>query len=148
MRAVAAIIAAVMSVTTGGSLRCPCQLAFLFRAGSCDTSACVEASPPTAEKQTCSCEARHEPEQPDPAEPKPGPAKPPCPHGPGIDLIQPAAGGERIGGSDVTGGLAMAPPCASAAGCHARGHQEAPPPDPARRWPTPDRLRYCHSFRC
>lgn len=141
MRAVAAIIVAVMSVTTGGPFRCPCQLAALFKERACNTEA-TRPAPPVSEKHGCSCKHHSETERPAPSEPKPAPGVP-CEHGPKIDLVPPFAGGDRDLDDSV-----FADPGRS----HALPLTPVPPatsPDtPAPLSSPSDRLRYCHAFRC
>src|SRR6188768_2021002 len=95
MRAVTAIVAAVLSVTTGGPLRCPCQYAALLRPTPVPTKASPRAAEPPC--RTCPCHAHQEPDSPAPAAPEPGPGHPPCPHGPGVDVTPPPAGSDRGG---------------------------------------------------
>lgn len=146
MRLVATIIAAVMSVTTGGPLRCPCQLVPLLRpeAAVCETIRPIEGQ--TVER-CCGCKGHREPNS-EPTAPRPSPDRPPCQHGPAIDLVPPAHPGERV--TDGTDPTDPATPCGG---------------DPASVSPVlsldtplrvrlapftslPDRLRYCHAFRC
>lgn len=146
MRAVVAIIVAVMSVTTGGPTRCPCQIAALFRAGT-QTCEPPPAQKRSQEKRACRCHSHCESSEQQPEHPTPPPESPKCPHGPGIDLAPPQSATDRAA-SDAgdlsqlefaaTHGLfAVAP----------RGHSGLFDPG-THLSPHPDRLRYCHSFRC
>ena len=145
MRLLATIIAVVMSVTTGGPLRCPCQLAALVRGTTC-VAETVQVDPATFETHTCCCQSHREPEEPQPTEREPSPGEP-CPHGPSVDLVLPTAGGERHAGGGGLGDFPVA----------AHGAVEIPlycglnlqlfvvcEPTSSKS----DRLRYCHSFRC
>ena len=148
MRSLAAILAAVMSVTTGGPLRCPCQFAALFE--NQERVSCADAPPPVQaanEKHCCSCNRHHEPEEPSPAQPKRTPASPPCQHAPAIDLAPPLVGGERTAGEYEPGGLNFAADIETSLGLLAF-RPDAPLPLPSNLDSAPpDQLKYCHSFR-
>ena len=147
MRALAAIIVAVMPVTTGGPLRCPCRLAALFKTEPrvCDASRPAEDRP---EKRGCPCKSHGESKEPGPGEPKPAPGHPPCSHHLGIDLAPPLAGAERVVHDRDPGNPAVAavndtclfvPPLGTGV------RLLSPGAGPSQ---LPDRLRYCHAFRC
>lgn len=151
MRALATIIAAVLSVTTGGPLRCPCLLVPQIRA------ACVETvAPPSGDDSSpsgCRCRAHQEAEVPPltpPDSPHQGRHEPPhapCPHGPGIDLTAPPAGveqGESQSGAEQPAlvGAGTFALVLSTLGYVAASHPPAPPPA------TCQHLRFCHAFRC
>lgn len=151
MRALATIIAAVLSVTTGGPLRCPCQLVPQVRV------ACAESvSVPRPDESSCSgcrCRGHHEEETPSrspadaPTQDRHESPQAPCPHGPGIDLAAPPGGvepGDAQSGADqpaAIGGhtfdLALSAACCAAA---------LRPPAPSSS--TCQHLRFCHAFRC
>ena len=148
MRTLAAIFAVFMSVTTGGPLRCPCQLTKLcLPTGQPGQE--VPAQPP-APTQKCGCNAHSTDEQRTPADNRPEDRSPgdrsPCHHGPAADLAAPASG-ERLAG-DFTGnalplsssGFTPAIHPAAVRGCRA-GWLESAPSSQAL-------LRYTHSFRC
>lgn len=93
MRLWAAILAAVMSVTTGGTLCCPCQFAALCeRTISHERAIQVHTEAPAEHR--CPCHAHQDSEPPCPAEEQHQPV-PSCPHGPGLDLATPTTFGER-----------------------------------------------------
>ncbi len=111
MRILAAIIAALMSVTTGGPLRCPCQLAKL---GPPVGWPCQEtAAQPPAPTHQCGCKTHTTDERRAPADDRPGGHPPgdhaPCHHGPVADLAAPAAA-ERPAGGSTDYALTVAPP--------------------------------------
>ncbi|MBX9582895.1 MAG: hypothetical protein K2X87_21515 [Gemmataceae bacterium] len=145
MRLVAAIIAAVMSVTTGGPLRCPCHLVARLRTEPAAVPVPQSAVERPADR-CCGCKTNREP-RPEPTDPRPAP-HPPCPHGPGIDLVPPLATGERVVGGHGSGDQAVTAPgdghdCPSAWGL------DPPLPVPVAVAASPhDQLRYCHAFRC
>lgn len=146
MRAVAAIIVAVMSVTTGGPLRCPCQLAAFFRTGP-QTCALPPAPKACQEKNCCPCHSHDDAPTQEQESPKPSPQAPPCPHGQGIDLAPPLTSLDR-----EVGGVEHGAPAVATAPL---GLFSVPPGGPsvpvdpnAHSTPPPDHLRYCHSFRC
>lgn len=146
MRVVATIIAAVMSVTTGGPLRCPCHLLALLRT----EPAVARTAQPLVERPTgdcCGCKSHREP-QPEPTDPRPAPHHPACPHGPGIDLVPPLATGERVTGGHESGTSAVMALGDSHAYLLAWGYESPRPMPAAFAASPPDRLRYCHAFRC
>lgn len=149
MRAAVAILAAVMSVTTGGPLRCPCYLVALLK-GTTVTAPPAEFPLPTP-APGCSCKSHREADEPKPGEENtpektPHPSAP-CNHGPGVDLVAPTASGERPTGGDETGQstLAFSVERLDLSPSHA-GAVRAIVPDPPSSNHSP--LRYCHSFRC
>lgn len=156
MQRAASIIVAVLSVLTGGPLRCPCRLVALF--ADCVPTvltaqpASVEGEPDRCGGERCSCKSHREPappEQPPERTPERLPAPGvPCQHCPNVDLVPPVTTGERLAGDRDPGDLTAAA-------------HDAAPADPLTRRPdaralaapeftssAPDRLRYCHSFRC
>ncbi len=140
MRALTAIVAAVLSVTTGGALRCPCQLAPLFRPVAVATPDAPQ--PEKSPCRSCPCHAHEEPDSREPVAPEPGPGRPPCPHGPGVDVTPPPAGSDRVGDDAATAleHQALAPRPGAPVARLAPAGTTLPPP--------PDHLRYCHAFRC
>ena len=152
MRASVAIIAAVMSVTTGGPLRCPCQLAALFPGNqfppgaACDTEA-YPAIPAENEKHCCSCIKHHEPERPAPTKPTQAPDAP-CEHGLGADLVPLVANGERVAGDLNPGDPVFALAGRSYPFLKASVQPVAIPTLSGSLSGHPDQLRYCHAFRC
>ena len=145
MRFWAAILAAVMSVTTGGTLRCPCQFAALCeRATSHERTSQVHTESPAEHR--CPCHAHQDSEPPCPAEEEPHEPVPSCPHGPGLDLATPTTVGERTGtdGEPTVASLAESVPAILV----------ALPTQPVTRsqlavdCSQSHRLRYSHSFRC
>lgn len=147
MRVVAAILAMVMSVTTGG-LRCPCQVLTLLKG---DTP-CVSHLPiPASDSdndECCSCKShhkKHENKSPDPE--KKSPQMPPCPHGPGIDLPPPGSSAERIAG-DHELGVAVGLTRESSIPVIAR-LLDLTCAEPADTFAPPlHALKYCFAFRC
>ncbi|MBA4065734.1 MAG: hypothetical protein C0501_18850 [Isosphaera sp.] len=155
MRRVAAIIVAVLPVLTGGPLRCPCQLAALF-ADHVQSALVVLTPRPTSVEdepgryrgERCSCKSHRGPALPgQPTERPPAPGVP-CQHCPNVDLVLAVTIGERLAGDRDPGDM-TAPPFEAA--------QTVPltrRPDawslavPELTSAAPDRLRYCHSFRC
>ena len=139
MRALTAIVAAVLPVTTGGPLRCPCELAQLVRpvaVVSADKSPCP----------SCPCHAHEEPDSPEPTDPRPVPGLPPCPHGPGVDLTPPPAASDRA--VDDPFGAAAADITHQHSGFEAGASTARFVLADATPSPPPDHLRYCHAFRC
>ena len=139
MRMVAAVLAAVLSVATGGPLRCPCQLAQLV----CGTERVAEARA-DAEHLGCPCRTHRDSESSQPSEYGRVPVKP-CDHGPSIDFVASVAG-ERSLGNDVSYGD-------PALDVHARTvpiDRSFGPflPVPPVSVAVSDRLKYCHSFLC
>lgn len=143
MRSLAAILVAVMSVTTGGSLRCPCQLWTLLGPGAptCE-------GPPTqtsATENLCACKGHRNLPPGGPSEPSPCQKTPSCPHTASVDVILPSAG-ERLT-ADEDSGFSVPLVIEGAYASHhvfavgllnnTAGH----PSEPS------DRLRFCHSFR-
>ena len=147
MRAVTAIIVAVMSVTTGGPLRCPCQLAALFRTET--------ALGPTAHStmdlpkgRCCPCGSHAAPGRPGPVEPKPAPHSPPCRHHLVIDLAAPHAGTERVFDDHDPGDPTAAPVNDTDRSLLVHSADAALLSSAGRSPPPRDLLRYCHAFRC
>ena len=155
MRQVAAIIAAVLSVLTGGPLRCPCQLAAHFADYAHAASivltprpSSVEGKPGHRGGERCSCKTHRGPALPgQPTERPPAPGVP-CQHCPNVDLALAVTLGERLAGDRDPSDMTAAPLEAA---------QTVPltcPPDalslavPQLTSAAPDRLRFCHSFRC
>lgn len=146
MRRVAAIIAAVMSVTTGGPLRCPCHLIALLQPECC----AAPVAQPAAERPVehcCGCKAHRAP-QPEPTDPQPSPHRPPCPHVPGIDLVPPHAPGERAASGHELGDPAVMALGGGHVSASARASDSPPPVPVTLAASPPDRLRYSHAFRC
>jgi len=148
MRRVLAIIAAVLSVATGGPLRCPCQFAALVRGSPCAAEIVPPAQTvtPPVRSLCCGCKAASETERQSPAEDQPASPEP-CHHGPGIDLVPPASVDRQSSDAEVKG-----VPYAVASGvwlmspAHGRyGVATAPSGTDSAQ---PALLRYCHSFRC
>lgn len=150
MRAAVAILAAVMSVTTGGPLRCPCYLVALLNGGTAVAAPPADCPLPTP-TPCCPCKAHREADEPKSAEGStpertPHPSAP-CNHGPGIDLVAPTASGERLAGESETGHgtLALSAERLDLSPSHADLVRTLLP-DPPSSAHSP--LRYCHSFRC
>lgn len=157
MSRAAAIIAAVLSVITGGPLRCPCHLAALFLSPS-PAVRTTTAAPPKGEAgrcddQRCSCKTHREPAPPEqPTEQPTDQQKPapgvPCQHCPNVDLAPPAATGERLAGDRDPGDWSADSPASAPVGTQTlRPDTLVLIPGPVTP-SAPDRLRYCHSFRC
>lgn len=144
MRSLVAILAAVMAVTTGGPLRCPCHIAALLRANSAARAVQSPAEKPI--ERRCGCKAHGEP-QPGPTTPRPSPDHPPCQHGPGLDLAPPLAACERVGGGFDWGDPAAVTDNAGRISAAWGVHPHLPVPVTLAASP-PDPLRYCHAFRC
>lgn len=148
MRVVAAILAMVMSVATGGPLRCPCQVLTLLKGDA----PCVSHPPIPAfasdDDECCSCKShhqKHESKSPNPE--KKSPPMPPCQHGPGIDLPPPGSSAERLAG-DHELEAAVGLGCESSIPVIARllDLSRVEPSDP---FASPlHALKYCFAFRC
>lgn len=143
MRVLTAIVAAVLSVTTGGSLRCPCQLAQVFRPAAAVAPVALADKSPC---RSCPCHSHEEPESPAPTAPQPGPRCPACPHCLSLDLTPPPAGGDRgvddqLGDAAADLDLPRTGPVGGATAARVVRTDGAHPP-------PPDHLRYCHAFRC
>lgn len=152
MRLAVAIIVAVMSVVTGGPLRCPCQLAVLFN-NRLPTAPPSQVTRLAAESERCSsrqcpCKSHQTPVDPErPAERTPVPGAP-CEHCPNFDLSLPVGNGDRLQTDRDTDDFASAP---FARETHvfltASPDTLVNASGSITSW-APDRLRYCHSFRC
>ena len=150
MRLVAAIIAAVMSVATGGPLRCPCQLAALLRDTPCtDQSASavrtLPTTPPSALHSGCGCKTHTTDDEQPPAEHQPDRPEP-CNHGPGIDLVAPSTVERQAGDSELGNPLSVPSGGAAASPCRVPDTSFVSSAEIDSS--PPARLRYCHSFRC
>lgn len=150
MRNVAVIVAAVLTVFTGGPLRCPCQVAALLR----DHTPAPPTRPPTppADEASrcgcCSCKAHRDAADPkQSAEREPAPGNP-CPHCPNIYLVLPVTNAERLPGDHDHGDWTAGPFDATPAVPLTRHPHAVFLPVSDSHRPAPDRLRYCHSFRC
>ena len=141
MRVLTAIVAAVLSVTTGGPLRCPCQLAKVARPAA-PATVCDDA--PGC--RSCPCHRNAEPVSLQGQCPEPAPERVPCPHGPALDLTPPPAGVERVGDDSPAfdGGAFGEHPAARLVCNQAAGSRATTPAYP----PPVDHLRYSHAFRC
>lgn len=156
MQRAAAIIVAVLSVLTGGPLRCPCRLVALFadRVPTVLTAqpTSVEGEPDRCGGERCSCKSHREPalpEQPPERTPERLPAPGvPCQHCPNVDLVPPVTIGERLAGDRDPGDMTAAPHDAAPADPLTRRPDALPLAVPELTSSAPDRLRYCHSFRC
>lgn len=130
MRMSAAVLAAVLSVATGGPLRCPCQLAQLVWGSYCvaDDSDC--------ERAECPCHSHEEPGQRDPGEP--------CHHGLGLEVVAVvnASGGDNSFDGPMPAPVSRAPQLIER---NAVGFERF---DCLDFRSISDRLLYCHSFRC
>lgn len=151
MRAVVAIIVAVMSVATGGPLRCPCQFAALFRTATCvpESASAARTAPtpqPAAQHSGCGCKSHtaadeQPPEERQPAQPEP------CKHGPGIDLVPPTTldrqsgdlGAEGIPSAAVSDGFLL---------CLALVRHDFTTRPAGSDASLPTRLRFSCAFRC
>ena len=140
MRVVAAILAMVMSVTTGGPLRCPCQVLTLLKGDSPSTS----SLPTPDDDDCCSCKShlkKHENKSPDPEK-----KLPPCQHGPEIDLPPPSNADSLVEGHDLA--------VAGDLNCESLIPSNAPFRDASRvasrnhHAPPLQVLKYCFAFRC
>lgn len=149
MQRAAAIIVAVLSVLTGGPLRCPCRLVALF--ADCvltDQPASVEGEADRCGGERCSCKPHREPALPEqPPERLPAPGVP-CQHCPNVDLVPPVTIGERLEGDRDPGDMTAVPHDAAPADPLTRRPDALPLAVPELTSSAPDRLRYCHSFRC
>lgn len=147
MRAFAAITVAVMSVTTGGPLRCPCQLAALFRIET-RLGLATRSTPDLPKGRCCPCESHADPGLPWPVEPKPSPHFPPCKHHLVIDLAVPHMDAGRVL-DDRDSGDPTAVPVRDCGGAFPENVTAAALlSSGGRPLPPHDRLRYCHAFRC
>ncbi len=141
MRHLAAIIAAVLSVTTGGPLRCPCRLATLTTAPAKATS---EERGDSGCSHQCGCKS-HAGKDVDRQAPPSSPRPEPCDHGPGIDLLAFTAVDRQ---ADDAGGTQLVVPGVARTGSElARKHALVPDPSGRSTSPT-SHLRYAHAFRC
>lgn len=149
MRTLVAIIAAAMSITTGGPLRCPCQLVKHCLASALPTpSATTLPAPPPAHR--CGCQSHASDDQQLPDKSAPDDRRPqdesPCQHSPGADLAAPPSAERQIGSfaADILVSAPVCPvdlaPSSSQAGL-APGILNTGPASRAF-------LRYAHSFRC
>ena len=144
MRAAVALLAMVMSVTTGGPLRCPCRVAALLHTSTCPAKAEPRAASP--EKHRCHCQTHRGQPESKPKEPNRTP-QPPCEHSTAVDVISPTAA-ERVAGDEepeVTGGFS---PWSSTF-----AHITLPPLTLAARVPIPrfasrTLLQLAHALRC
>lgn len=153
MRMVAAMIAAVMSVATGGPLRCPCHFAALLRDTPCTAKSApavraLPTAPTTARHLGCGCKSHKTADEP-PTEGQPvRPAQPePCKHGPGIDLVVPTAVDRQsgdLGADDCTFGATSEgfPSCPALVRHGLTGRPVGSDSS------LPALLRYSHAFRC
>lgn len=145
MRLSSAIIAAIMSVMTAGPSCRACQLASLLRAGSSPRADQPRAESPAPERR-CKCKSHGEIQNPPPAEKERGP-RPPCNHGPALELAA-VTSWERVSdGSELTSD------CADAVGEEPNLLVPIASGRATRYQPATDlsgisRLRYSHSFRC
>ena len=149
MRLVAAIIAAVMSVATGGPLRCPCQFAALFRNTPCTDQSAVRTVPttqPSAPHSGCGCKTHTTDDEQPPAEHQPDQPEP-CNHGPGIDLVAPSTVDRQSGDLGAEGA-----PFAATSGeflsYRALVRHDLAERPPGSDTSLPARLRFSHAFRC
>ncbi len=156
MQRAAAIIVAVLSVFTGGPFRCPCRLVALF-ADRAPTVLTAQPAPAASEPdrcggERCSCKPHRVPAlpgQPPERTPEQLPAPGvPCQHCPNVDLIPAVTIGERLAGDRDPGDLTAAPHDAAPADPLTRRPDALPLAAPELTSAAPDRLRYCHSFRC
>jgi hypothetical protein len=137
-----AVIAAVLTVTTGGPLRCPCQFPQLV----CETDRIAE-SLSADETLNCPCHSHHKSELPPSSEQGRAPAKP-CEHGPGIDIAALVTNGER---PTVYHDSFDGPELDSILDSHTSQNDQSNGRmllDCPGRTSESDRLKYCHSFRC
>lgn len=148
MRVAAAILAMVMSVTTGGSLRCPCHVLTLLKGDA----RCVSDTPnPVSnpdEDECCPCKShRKKEENKSPHSEKKSPCSPPCPHGSGIDLPPPYSSGERVAGDHDLGvrGDSLGVPPSLQITCRCDAVRDAFQNPFA---PPHQSLKYCFAFRC
>lgn len=152
MRAGAAIIAAVLSVFTGGPLRCPCRFAAVLVSHSQTTPSLPMAPSEDGAggcgELSCSCKSHPEPARPDAPTKRPPAPGVPCGHCPAVDLVLPGGSGERAVGDREPGGVSAASFGDSSAAPLA--HRPEPLVLLALECTSsaPNRLRYCHSFRC
>lgn len=141
MRHLAAIIAALLSVTTGGPLRCPCRLAAL-------TCSPVEAAPERADEacrsHKCGCKPLAEQDVRRPGPPT-SPRPEPCEHGPGVDLLALSAADPQTDEADSTPHIV--PGVLHTASNVATVHVLLPGTCGRSTSPT-SHFRYAHAFRC
>ncbi|QDU21349.1 hypothetical protein [Urbifossiella limnaea] len=141
MRALTAIVAAILSVTTGGPLRCPCQLADLLRPAA---PAAVCDNAPVC--RSCPCHRHAEPDDPQPRSPDRVPERVPCPHGPALDITPPPAGEYGVGNDTPSDeGIAF---CEDVAVRVAVIGDATPTALKLAQTPPVDHIRYSHAFRC
>lgn len=142
MRVLTAIVAAVLSVTTGGPLRCPCRLAELIR----PTPPATVHDDTVPVSRSCPCHRHAEPDASERQCPERAPERVPCPHGPAFVLTPPPAGAERVGDdSPADEGVALGEHAAFRVVCNRTAALTAA----ASTHPPPvDHLRYSHAFRC
>lgn len=147
MRRVLAVIAAVMSVATGGPLRCPCQLAALFLDGSSsrETSARIPPPAPPSHPSGCKCQGHVHDDEPAPTEERRDHPEP-CNHGPGVDLLTPATADRQAGDSGSDGHAVAVSHFVPALSVVTEA--DAPARPLKSDFSPPDCLRFCHAFRC
>lgn len=149
MRLAATILAAIMSVTTGGTLRCPCQIQGLL---PCSTSvfAISNSHSESTAKQLCSCSTHRDAQELSHSghEPEPKPESPTCPHGPSIDFVTPIMGGERNTGDRDSAGLAFHFDCLSRVSPRELNSLNSDTNQVKHRSSAFELLRFCHAFHC
>lgn len=142
MRSVTAVIAAILSVVTGGPLRCPCQVAALGRGAEH-----VAEFHAANEADDCPCHSHRKPCLPQSTEHKHAPCEP-CRHGAAIDVLAPVVTGERLSGErEAVDRMPLVPgDCSQGSpGC---GLDGMPLDNIPVSSSASDQLRYCHSFLC
>lgn len=98
MRLSAAILAMLMAVTTGGPLRCPCQIWALLKSEAVESQQCIALPTVEDDEACCSCKSHHIKHDNKPPEPeKRSPRHLPCKHGPAIDIAPPISHAEGVG---------------------------------------------------
>ena len=149
MRLAATILAAIMSVTTGGTLHCPCQIQSLFPC-STSVSAIPNSQSEATAKQSCSCSTHRDAQElSHPGhEPEPKPEGPTCPHGPSIDFVSPIIGGERNTGDRDSVGLAFHFDGLSLVSTRKVSSLNSDTNQLIHHSSAFDLLRYCHAFHC